>query len=98
MMKFLLSAILSLALINGAFAQARTVRAATFTAATANGTVTGGSKEVTFIFGATFTGTVGGVAFTSTDVPLRITAGYNDVLAAIPYTVAAGTVRIVQVK
>lgn len=54
-------------------------------------------QSVTFIFRSSFTGTVGGVAFTAADVPLTIRAEHGSVLRAIPYTVTAGTLAIVEV-
>jgi len=66
------------------------------TTATTSGTVARGAKSVTFIFGSTFTGTIGDSSFAgSTDSSLHIVAPTGDIMLEIPYTVTAGTVRIV---
>lgn len=62
-----------------------------------NGSTINNCTQVTFIFRASYTGNIGGIAFTSTDVPLTIRADAGSVLRAIPYTVTAGTLAIAQV-
>lgn len=65
--------------------------------ATTTGNTINNCQSVTFIFRSSFTGTVGGVAFTATDVPLTIRAEHGSVLRAIPYTVTAGSLVLVEV-
>lgn len=62
-----------------------------------NGSTIANCTQVTFIFRASYTGNIGGVAFTSADVPLTIQALNGNVLRPVPYTVTAGTLAIVQV-
>jgi hypothetical protein len=63
-----------------------------------NGSTHDGCRTVIFIFHASFTGTVGGQAFTSSDVPLRLEAQSQDTLRAIPFTVTAGSVVVVEIR
>lgn len=64
--------------------------------ATTSGTTINNCRSVTFIFRSSFTGTVGGIAFTASDVPLTVRADNGNVLRAIPYSVTAGTLVIAQ--
>jgi hypothetical protein len=58
-----------------------------------------GDRSVTFIFHASFAGTIAGNnQFTSADVPLKINAESGDTLGPITYTVTAGTLLIVEAK
>ncbi len=63
----------------------------------ANGSTINNCQSVTFIFRSSYTGNIGGVAFTATDVPLTIRAEHGSVLRAIPYTVTAGSLAIIEV-
>jgi hypothetical protein len=67
----------------------------TVSVASSSGNVSSGAKQVTFTFQAGFSGTVGGQAYTSASSPVVIAAPVNGTLAAIPYTVTAGSVQIV---
>jgi hypothetical protein len=60
-----------------------------------SGTVSAGAKQVTFTFQTGFNGTVGGQTYSALSSPLVISAPVNATLAAIPYTVTAGSVQIV---
>lgn len=62
-----------------------------------NGNTINNCTEVTFIFRSSYTGNIGGVAFTSTDVPLKIKADNGSTLRQIPFTVTAGTLVIIEV-
>lgn len=62
-----------------------------------NGSTLNTASQVTFIFRASYTGNVGGIAFTSADVPLTIRAENGSTLRAVPFTVTAGTLVVVQV-
>lgn len=62
-----------------------------------NGSTINNCTQVTFIFRASYTGNIGGIAFTSADVPLTVRAENGSVLRQIPYTVTAGTLVLVQV-
>jgi hypothetical protein len=62
---------------------------------TTNGTVAAGALKVVFIFSSNFAGTLLGAAFTGA-VDDEITLEVEDnLLPAIPYTVSAGSARIV---
>lgn len=75
------------------------LRTPTISTATANGTVAAGTRNVTFIFSSTFTGSILGVAYAgSTDASQTFNAGSADALAEIAYTVTAGSLRIVEVR
>ncbi|MEO7099101.1 MAG: hypothetical protein ABI162_07045 [Luteolibacter sp.] len=63
--------------------------------ATASGSVAAGTFQVTFIPSTSFTGTIMGVAFVAADAPFTLRANAPNGLQAIPYTVTAGTLRIV---
>ncbi len=68
---------------------------------TANGSVGANQRSITFIFGSTFVGTIGGIAFTGgtgADSSLTITAQSGNTLGPVTYTVSAGTMRIVTTK
>jgi len=62
----------------------------------ASGNTFNNCQSVTFIFRSSFTGTVGGIAFTSTDVPLTVRAEHGDRLRAVPYVVTAGTLCLIE--
>lgn len=97
MKKTILTSILALLLCAPCYAKTDTVD--TLVAST-SGSVPARTKQVTFIFSATFTGTIAGSAFAGwagADVPLTITAPDGDTLDAIPYTVTTGTLKIVRV-
>jgi hypothetical protein len=90
-----------LALVCGpAHAQTRKEQSVTLTlvTATASASTTAGDTRVTFIFGTSFTGTVGGVAFVAADAPITVEATDVNFLRAIPYTCTAGTLRIIEVR
>lgn len=61
----------------------------------ANGKTRDDCQQVTFIFRASYTGNIGGVAFTSADVPLTVRADNGNVLRQIPYTVTAGSLVVI---
>ena len=67
------------------------------TVATTNGTVSSGSRQVTFTFLTGFTGTVLGQAYTASSAPLILIAPSNSTFGSIAYTVSAGSVQIVSV-
>jgi hypothetical protein len=70
--------------------------------------VPGRMRSVTFVFSTTFIGTVAGVCFAGTagvcytgapaDQSLTIPAPAGDTLVEIPYTVTAGTLRIIRTQ
>jgi hypothetical protein len=68
---------------------------ASIVVATTSGSVSAGKKQITFTFQPGFTGSVGGQSYTATSSPVIITAPINATLAAIAYTVTAGSVQIV---
>lgn len=76
----------------------RNATAATFTTVGSPFRTSDNCRSVTFIFRASYTGQVAGAAFTSTDVPLTITAQSQDTLRSIPFTVTAGTLIVVEQK
>lgn len=62
---------------------------------TASATIPPGFTEVEFIFSATFTGTVSGVAFAgATDYSTSFRADSKERLDEIDFTVTAGSVRV----
>lgn len=75
-----------------------TARTPAVSLVTTNGTVASGKKIVDFIFSSDFTGTVLTVAFTgAADSVISFEAPPGDTLAAIAYTVTAGSIRIVTI-
>jgi len=70
--------------------------------------VAGRMKSVTFVFGTTFVGTIAGVCFAGAagvcytgspaDTSLTIPAPAGDTLTDIPYTISAGTLRIIRTQ
>lgn len=74
-------------------------RTPTITSVSTSGTVAAGAMKVTFIFSASFTGSILGCAYSgTTDGSQTIDAPLHDTLTAIPYVVSAGSIRIVVVK
>lgn len=64
----------------------------------ASGSVAAGARKVTFIFSTDFAGTVMGVAFSgANDAALPIESDGGNTLAAIAYTITAGSARIVKI-
>lgn len=74
-------------------------RTPTITTASGNGTVSAGARKLTFVFSTDFAGTVLGATFAGDDdASITIEAPANDTLAAVAYTVSAGSVRILKVQ
>jgi hypothetical protein len=57
-----------------------------------------GNVQVTFVFRAGCTCTIGGSTFTSTDLPLTVQATFESVLASIPWSVSAGVLTILELS
>lgn len=73
-------------------------RTPTISTVNSSGTVAAGARKLTFIFSGDFSGTVLGTAFAGgTDASLTIDAPAGDTLAAVGYTVASGSIRIIQI-
>ena len=68
------------------------------THATSGTTTVNQARSVTFIFRASFTGTINGMAFTSSDIPLRLEAQSGDTIGPITCVVSAGSLDIIALK
>lgn len=78
---------------------ASTQRTPSITTATASGSVPAGARKLTFIFSNDFAGSVLGSTFSGTnDASVTIDAPAGDTLAAVAYTITAGSLRIVEVQ
>ena len=106
-MKKLFIALTVFVALSSSFAQApsgvnmgggRLARPVAITTASASGSVGAGAKQVTFIFGATFAGTVQGATFSSSDTTLYVRAPEGDSLGVINYTISAGSARILVIR
>lgn len=64
----------------------------------ADGATKEGIASVTFIPGATFSGTISGMTFASTNTPLTISAPAGDFLSPIAITRSAGTLNAIYVS
>ena len=70
-------------------------RTPTISTVTTSGSVAAGTKEVEFIFDASFTGSILGANFSgATDASVRFVTEGSDTLGAISYTVTAGFFRL----
>lgn len=68
-------------------------------AVTTGGTITRGLRGVVFIFSSDFVGTIAGTAFTgAADGSFSPPIQPGDTLAAMTYTVSAGSMRIIPVR
>ncbi len=69
------------------------------TTVTTSGTVTQGCRKLTFIFSTNFTGTVLGVTYSgANDASISYDAPTGDIIKAVPYTVTAGNIRIIDIR
>lgn len=69
-------------------------RTLTSSAVTTDGTVSAGAKSVSFVTSSDFSGTINGVAFPVSASKNVAPISPADTIAAIPYTVSAGTIYI----
>lgn len=78
--------------------QPTTARTPTITRVTSSGAspVVAGARSVTFVFSTDFVGTILAVAYTGAIQSITLTAPGNDTLAAIAYTVTAGSMDIIK--
>ena len=63
-------------------------------AVTTDGTVSAGAKSVSFVTSSDFSGTINGAAFLASASKNIAPISPADTIAAIPYTVSAGTIYI----
>jgi hypothetical protein len=71
----------------------------TITTVTTSGTVAAGARKLTFVFSSDFAGTVLTATFAgANDASISLDAPTPNTLAAVAYTVTAGTIRIVKVQ
>lgn len=74
-------------------------RTPSITVATTNGTIAAGAQRISIIFSTDFAGTVLGATFDgSIDSSVAFSAPTGDTLAAVGYTVTAGSARIVKIS
>lgn len=90
---------LKVLVVNGGANGGGTQRTPTISTASSTGTVAAGAKKLTLVFSSDFAGTVLGAAFSgAADKSIDLNAPDNDTLAAVAYTVSAGSIRIIKVQ
>lgn len=96
----IITGFLRLVVVSGGTATAESaIRTPTITDVTTSGTIAADSRRVDLIFGPSFVGTVLSSAFNGSEATsLSFAAPYPDTLAAIDYTISAGTLRIISLS
>lgn len=76
-----------------------TQRTASVTTVSSSGTVAAGARKLTFVLSPDFTGTILTGTFSgATDAAIPFDAPAGDTVGAIPYTISAGSIRILKVQ